>query len=1068
MADGMDRDSAFADMPDDVETLKRRLEELVALTRKQRDDIDAQLTWLALSACDAAIELWTLDLATREFKIRFMDAAGTIQTRSFPTMPDAAIERGYVHPSSVQAMRDLVRDILDGREQGTANLLLRTHGDEDFSWCSVSWRMQRDELGRPVRALGVRHPLTGTRQLFQWRESVPDTLYPHLLRVGIIDLSTMQVETLFNRNGRQTGMFGGMTLDEVLAAGASMPFSPHDDVAWRQLLDGDALRARYEGGRRWSVGMLHMLDSTGKAHPVRLAINLKRDALGTTIARTYLSSCDERAAWEADAELSVMRDEDTMLYRRDSALRVAAAALQARRGTGLSATVVIRLVGDAHAPAADIACALGVMLDTDAVAFRLDPHTVAAFLPAVDSADALQARLASTVAATRESLADASTGPDALAGAHLVATSVIGSTTTFVPAEAISRAFDAALAVDASQKDRIEQPLPFDPARESGAADAEARRPDLADLAADDLACYARIATDMLEAGPPLQAIRAALRGVGVHHRARRAYVVTVAREGGLLTVLFEWLAPGTASIQDAFSNRPVSRFPFIKHNIAAARPVLAEHRSSLPHVVNSQTREQEMWRYALVPISTTADRSMALCIDSPTEHLDDWTLASCVADRIQHEWDLIAHGQHRSEGTSLEEVVSLPGAAELEQALGTARAEAWSSVGAMSVSIPHVAGLVERHGFSHVLAIFLKISAALDRSFSGASVFRTADTEFVVIAPNLSYHSFVQRSARVRTELAGSFPGEVQVGHAWSDSTREAWSVVEEARTVSRNDTMRSLAHLERKPELSIRPREIAPNVSPLASSATMAERFTLYLQPKIDIPTGKVVGAEVLARVIGPDGRIEAPALEIKRLEDAGSISELDYFIFDRMLALMDDWRERGLDIVPMSSNFSRSTLASTTSLASVLAIMSRYPDIPSRMVEMEVTESAIDLGRATLSELVGRYRSLGLRVALDDFGSHYSNVSALANVHFDTIKLDRSVVMGLPGNEVSSAVVRNIAEICASQRMDCIAEGVESPEQADAIMAQGCTVCQGYYFDKPMPADLFERKYLVPRTR
>ena len=110
------------------------------------------------------------------------------------------------------------------------------------------------------------------------------------------------------------------------------------------------------------------------------------------------------------------------------------------------------------------------------------------------------------------------------------------------------------------------------------------------------------------------------------------------------------------------------------------------------------------------------------------------------------------------------------------------------------------------------------------------------------------------------------------------------------------------------------------------------------------------------------------------------------------------------------------------------------------------------------------MGRFRALGLRVALDDFGTHYSSVSVLANVRFDTIKLDRSIVSGVADNAVSRSLIRSIAEICSSQNMECVAEGVETAEQAAALTEEGCHYCQGFYYDKPMPPELFERKYLV----
>lgn len=374
-------------------------------------------------------------------------------------------------------------------------------------------------------------------------------------------------------------------------------------------------------------------------------------------------------------------------------------------------------------------------------------------------------------------------------------------------------------------------------------------------------------------------------------------------------------------------------------------------------------------------------------------------------------------------------------------------------------MSVAEVGALVSRRGFSHALALYEAIRRTLEQDFGASSVFRTADAEFVALAPNSSYQFFVRRCARSRAALVAEHAGEARFGSAWADRASDAWNVVDEARVIAAHDV--GAAPPDASDERPLGIDELPTRVP--ARDQAVERRFTVYLQPKIDMRSGRLVGAEALARVVGEDGSAGSPTHEIDRLEESGEISKLDYFVFDRTLALMSSWARRRLAALPVSTNFSRATLVNPTSLASVLAIMSRYPGVPAELTEMEVTETAIDLGGTTLTELVERFRALGMRVALDDFGSHYSSVSVLANVPFDTVKLDRSLVSGVPGNDVSCAFVRGIAQICADRNMTCVAEGVETPEQARALVAEGCAVCQGFYYDKPMPPELFEEKYL-----
>ena len=106
---------------------------------------------------------------------------------------------------------------------------------------------------------------------------------------------------------------------------------------------------------------------------------------------------------------------------------------------------------------------------------------------------------------------------------------------------------------------------------------------------------------------------------------------------------------------------------------------------------------------------------------------------------------------------------------------------------------------------------------------------------------------------------------------------------------------------------------------------------------------------------------------------------------------------------------------------------------------------------------------FRQCGLQFSLDDFGTKYANLAIFANVKFDTVKLDRSLVSGLVNNPINQMLVRDIVQICRSCGTTCIAEGIEQPEQADALQQLGCVYGQGYYYSRPIPAAEFEERFL-----
>lgn len=243
----------------------------------------------------------------------------------------------------------------------------------------------------------------------------------------------------------------------------------------------------------------------------------------------------------------------------------------------------------------------------------------------------------------------------------------------------------------------------------------------------------------------------------------------------------------------------------------------------------------------------------------------------------------------------------------------------------------------------------------------------------------------------------------------------------------------------------------------------AVRAGHFTVFYQPKINMHTGALYGAEALVRGLDEEGNLIPPGQFIEFLEQNGGIRELDLFVLEQVLTSMEHWRTQGLGIIPVSVNFSRVTLFTPSVLGSVLALLSRYPDIPPEALELEITESAGIVEKSNLIAVMDRFRELGLHFSLDDFGSQYANIPVFTNVHFDTIKLDRSLIAGLTSNSINRMFIQDIIRICHVSGMACVAEGVETKIQQDALKEIDCVFAQGYYYDRPMEADKFEEKYL-----
>lgn len=229
----------------------------------------------------------------------------------------------------------------------------------------------------------------------------------------------------------------------------------------------------------------------------------------------------------------------------------------------------------------------------------------------------------------------------------------------------------------------------------------------------------------------------------------------------------------------------------------------------------------------------------------------------------------------------------------------------------------------------------------------------------------------------------------------------------------------------------------------------ADLDREVEVHLQPIVRISDGAVVAVEALARWTSPHLGPVRPDVFIPLAERAGIIHRLTLTLLRKALACLDELPEG----VKLSFNLSAHDLASRDTVGGMVALIRASCADPSRLM-FELTETAVVRDFAAAEESIGLLRALGAQIALDDFGTGQSSLSYLHRLPIDKVKIDRSFVAGAQepsGRQLLSAVVA----LCASMRMQCIAEGVEDAEQLAFLREIGCDAFQGYLFAKPMPA-------------
>lgn len=247
---------------------------------------------------------------------------------------------------------------------------------------------------------------------------------------------------------------------------------------------------------------------------------------------------------------------------------------------------------------------------------------------------------------------------------------------------------------------------------------------------------------------------------------------------------------------------------------------------------------------------------------------------------------------------------------------------------------------------------------------------------------------------------------------------------------------------------------------------------QFTLHFQPKIDLQHEQLVGCEALLRWRQPELGWISPAEFIPIAEEKGSIEELGLIVIDHAAAFIAQMQRETGHAVSVAVNVSTHQFELMRARGGSLVdeidqILQRYAVAP-RLLEIEITESALLSGFDWVLEKLHRLRALGLSIALDDFGTGYSSLSYLQKLPITTLKIDRSFVDNAANLPRQAAMLGSIVRMADELGLTTVAEGVETPADLAILKNLNCTVAQGYYYSRPLPADAFidwMRQFPVP---
>lgn len=242
---------------------------------------------------------------------------------------------------------------------------------------------------------------------------------------------------------------------------------------------------------------------------------------------------------------------------------------------------------------------------------------------------------------------------------------------------------------------------------------------------------------------------------------------------------------------------------------------------------------------------------------------------------------------------------------------------------------------------------------------------------------------------------------------------------------------------------------------------NALSQNEFLVFLQPILSLQTGVMAGAEALVRWNHKENGLLTPNVFLPILEGSGAVTKLDFYVLEEVCEYLKAWIEKEKKVVPISINLSGKHLENENFNKELMEIVECY-QIPHELLEFEFSESSVYANLDCLMITLESLREQGFLIAIDKFGAGFSSLQLLKKLPIDALKIDKKLIMDLDDSEFSNqdkTIVMHILSFAKERNLTVIAEGVETQKQQSALKEQEVELLQGYYYQKPMPAEEFE---------
>lgn len=552
---------------------------------------------------------------------------------------------------------------------------------------------------------------------------------------------------------------------------------------------------------------------------------------------------------------------------------------------------------------------------------------------------------------------------------------------------------------------------------------------------------------------------------------ADRTYIFQFCEKG--MSCGHEWCANGISS-QSIEHNNMQSHMPEYWHQLLSQHQCLiideAEVAKSGDNKICQILKDSNVHYAIIAPLRADGKLIGYLGTDNPSsENMDNTklqleTLGYFISLSLQRQEDKILLETLSYRDTLTDTLNRNAYVRDLERMIFSSN----QSIGVVHLDVNGMKEINDVFGHPYGDQVLLKAAQIVQSVFNMDESYRIGGDEFIIISQNISAASFETRIADLRSAFPKDADFHVSFGYQWVAHCDDIEKVIFDADEMLYDEKKK----FYRRQAMPKRYRHENDDVLGLTKPNAVRDllesgNFPIHFQPKFSIKDLSLIGAEALVRYISPEGILIAPNQFIPILEETRIISQVDFHVFEHACKTISRWIASGQTPTPISVNFSRYSLPQKQFPQQLNQIWEKYK-IPKTLIEIEITESMDEYDNQHFLSVVEDISKSGFTIAIDDFGVKYANLSVFTTLQFDVLKIDKIFAEDLENNPASQIILKSISDVCRKMGIHMIVEGVETEEQLHVLRELGCEWAQGYLFDKPIPLDQFEEKYINGQIR